>query len=424
MRSVVVSIILLLAIIKSLPTNAFPSQAGHCAAGPISAQSQQGPHGPVGGGELANNAYDIQVNGQVISPGIPAVLSAGIQYIFKLETSALTTFRGFMIRLEDTATSTDVSGVFTPMSSNLQLHPDCTDHPKISAVTHNENSDKQSVEFSVIVPQPVASLRLDVTAVATMATNNWFHSLFEFAFVDAPTTRPSAIPSAIPSTIPSQTPSQLPSHEPTSDLISQSPSQIPSQSPSQIPSQSPNTDTGAPTITVFPTSGPSKMPSNSPSMTAPPMAAHSKEPSSAPSLSSAPTSNPVEAPKTPTARPNAPTTKAPTGDRRCIDSPLPMFVNGRRRSCKWVGKKKTELRCAMGIQSRRGILAQHCPFTCRLYYPQKCNKCIDSGRVFVMKKSRNKLNCEWVRRRPELIPTRCSKFGVKETCPVSCNVCG
>jgi hypothetical protein len=87
----------------------------------------------------------------------------------------------------------------------------------------------------------------------------------------------------------------------------------------------------------------------------------------------------------------------------CGDSPLPMRLNRRTRTCAWVARNAS-IRCA-----RNGV-RNHCPSTCN-------GDCAgDSGRNFEVDGRFKK--CRWVAKKNTA--KRCAKNGVKETCRATC----
>jgi hypothetical protein len=100
-------------------------------------------------------------------------------------------------------------------------------------------------------------------------------------------------------------------------------------------------------------------------------------------------------------------------EKKCEDSKLKMKLpgTGRLKSCKWVSKKP-ERRCLdHAIQS-------HCPSTCKI-----CGLCVDSMLKFKDATRGRFTRCEAVGRNPAKIASRCAKFGIKETCPLTCGAC-
>jgi hypothetical protein len=89
----------------------------------------------------------------------------------------------------------------------------------------------------------------------------------------------------------------------------------------------------------------------------------------------------------------------------CVDSPLPMRMNRKSRTCAWVARFNTSRRCA-----KNGVRDHSCPSTCN------GNCAADSGRRFQVNGKFKR--CRWVARRNTA--KRCEKNGVKETCRNTC----
>lgn len=110
-----------------------------------------------------------------------------------------------------------------------------------------------------------------------------------------------------------------------------------------------------------------------------------------------------------------PPTSSPTASK-CNDSSLKFEVlnNGNilSKSCDWVARKSTTLRCDLpGVSS-------HCPKTCGT-----CNTCIDGTNMFVFNDN-DKMCSTWIANaNAKNKMKRCSKIGIADTCRVSCNNC-
>jgi len=123
-----------------------------------------------------------------------------------------------------------------------------------------------------------------------------------------------------------------------------------------------------------------------------------------------PTEAPVAVTPAPTkssSSPSVTTSKAPTkapGTTTCVDSPLDMKFNAKKRSCAWVGKKQ-QTRCG-----KAGV-SSHCPATCGA----GCSE--DSKKKFILRNGKTK-NCRWIKQKNT--QKKCGKAGIAETCRVTC----
>jgi len=186
------------------------------------------------------------------------------------------------------------------------------------------------------------------------------------------------------------------SQPPTSSPISKPPTESPVSKP---PTESP--------VSKPPTESPvSKSPTSSP-VTKPPTESPVTKPTSGSPVSKTPTSSPVTKPPT-----ESPVTKPPTESpvspdtSNCQDSSNRFLYKNRKNvNCKFIGKKKTAIRC------RDPAAAENCPVTCNA----GCT-CIDSD----FKLRGRSRTCQWVARRPE----KCNKNIVRSNCPLICGVCG
>jgi len=292
--------------------SALPYQAGHCRQGTLAGLS--GVHGDVGGGDITQGNLELSIDGDVLGDN-KVTLEANRDYTFKLQGDF--GFKGFLVRLEDSTGTESVDGAFEVSPANeglIKPHPGCSD--SVSAVTHPNNGDKSSVEFTFNLSKPVADLRLDVTVVKNKSPDNFFYSLYSLGV------------------------------------------------------------TGSDDTTSAPTG----------------------EPTSAPT--GEPTSTPVA---------------SPTGGSECIDSLLPLKVNGKKKRCGWVSKNAS-------VRCKKRNVPSHCPLACD-GVQSSCDEFAnsDSNKKFYPGKSTNTKTCSWVKRNPALLEKRCNKTGMISTCRDTCS---
>ena len=229
-------------------------------------------------------------------------------------------------------------------------------------------------------------------------TGTTLPSAYYFGYDFADTIKYDYAPSSTPSPTPS--PSRPPTSAPTS-----SPTRAPTRSPTSFPTRA---------LTSSPTPSPTSSPSSTPSR------AKSRAPTPKPTGFPTPAPAPVSTPTTPiTPSPTSSPTSSPTAPTptpSCKDSTLRLKIpwNGGRvtRSCTWVAKKQTLVRCAVD-----GV-AQACRETCGT-----CSICEDSTlRLRIPWNGKNVARyCTWVANKQTLI--RCAVDGVADACPQTCGVC-
>ena len=139
-------------------------------------------HGESGIGDLDDGDISVTIGNAVLQSGVVTTLIAGQDYTVKIDTIN-NDFKGLLFRLSG-AEGEDVSEAFTIESDNFQLHPSCNDD-KVAAVTHKNNLDKKSVEFTLNLADPVAELDLDVTTMILSSSGSWLYSKFTLAVVGA-----------------------------------------------------------------------------------------------------------------------------------------------------------------------------------------------------------------------------------------------
>lgn len=90
---------------------------------------------------------------------------------------------------------------------------------------------------------------------------------------------------------------------------------------------------------------------------------------------------------------------------RCADSPLTVMVNGKPRTCDWVGQMNSDWRCA------NRFTRDHCPATCN-------GDCAADSQGSFEVTDRGFKTCDWVATSNTAL--RCGLSGVKETCRATC----
>jgi len=100
----------------------------------------------------------------------------------------------------------------------------------------------------------------------------------------------------------------------------------------------------------------------------------------------------------------------------CSDSILKFNLNGRPRTCTWVGAKNTFKRCA-----KNGV-SEHCPSTCGTCVKDAC---VDAPRKFNLLWGGMERDCEWVgtNKKTAVLEKRCGMKGVASTCRATCGFC-
>lgn len=220
------AVALLLHLSWLLKVVAFPSQAGHCEAGPIDAQNVTNGHATYpdspDGGTITNGGYHITVDGVALDDLNTNTLVAGTDYTVRIESIDSinpSLFRGFLVRLNGDSTTKDA---FTPVGGNIQLHPVCVVN-EVAAVTHNLNDDKTMVEFTLNLPENIPAIDLDVTVLRVKAFGNWYYSRYTLSTssdpVNSPTIPPATGPTELP-TLPVPTEMPTPETQPTGMLYS------------------------------------------------------------------------------------------------------------------------------------------------------------------------------------------------------------
>ena len=183
------TVMALLLCLKS--TLAFPGGAGHCNQGDYSRNDSYGNHSPQGRGFLEDSFLQISFGGTVLLAGSSIDLKANQEYTVRIESINTAGFKGFLVRAEG-MNGEDLSSSFTKKDDvNVQIKSDCK--AGIAAMTHNNRSVKQFVEFTFSHPTPVPELRLDVTVVRSGGgsgdTSNWSYSIYALSIrpPDTPT---------------------------------------------------------------------------------------------------------------------------------------------------------------------------------------------------------------------------------------------
>jgi hypothetical protein len=90
--------------------NAFPDGAGSCAAGSDTVMSSYSPDGILsndGDGEISDKAFRVLLNGQKLDTDANAEIVVGVDYEIVLTGDDVSTFRGFLIRLDGDANTTE-----------------------------------------------------------------------------------------------------------------------------------------------------------------------------------------------------------------------------------------------------------------------------------------------------------------------------
>jgi hypothetical protein len=255
---------------------AFPGGAGSCASG-RDAIANNGPHSSLpnsGGGELTGGNLRVLVNGAELSVGggVNNRVSVGVDHAIEISGTAGAVFRGFLLRLDGEADTTD----YLSTNDNLAkvATSQCVSGQGVGGLTHTSRVDKATVRGVVHVAEP-AMYVLDVSVVVSTKYSAWSAAWYFSSFpleglllsgpnveepVKSPSNFPSVSTSQLPSFTPTRDPSARPSAEPTDLPTLVTTSTNPTQNPSDVPSSelsSQPTNTKREEPTVQPTSEPS-----------------------------------------------------------------------------------------------------------------------------------------------------------------------
>lgn len=202
-----VAISLLLQWSLLLEISAFPNQAGHCDAGPIT--NRDNPHYDNSGaepglGNFEDNNYKITFDGVELDSTQTNYINPGQTYNVLIEKILPSSdFKGVLVRAENK----DLNGpkipkeAITVSSGLIKKHPTCESN-NIPSVTHVGAELKESVQFSFMTTSIVPEIRLDVTLVLSIASPGlWVYDLFTLS--TAPTETISPAPSMVLSPAPS-----------------------------------------------------------------------------------------------------------------------------------------------------------------------------------------------------------------------------
>ena len=146
---------------------ALPSAPGQCIGGQAAVGGSHLSASSLTTGSLATGGMTVSVNGQAVSEGGALTLPTGVEHTITLDVtgtnSAVTFFRGFLIRLGETDVPT--LGVVQPVDTAISAVPGVCTNAGVGGVGHNSRVDKTTASAKVMLSSPAASMPLDVTAV-------------------------------------------------------------------------------------------------------------------------------------------------------------------------------------------------------------------------------------------------------------------
>ena len=198
---------LLIGATLGIAVSAFPTGAGSCASGVDAVQSVHLTRTNVTKGSLEEGGFSVALGEATLVAGTTSSFTIGTDYNLKI--TGTKTFRGFLMRLDETETTT--IDALAGGGSDIQVSDLCTGSG-VGGVTHTSASDKSSVTATLKLDDAAAEMPLDVIVVVSNseAGSEFYHTRFLLtagseltqAPVTSETTAPNSSTTLAPATPP------------------------------------------------------------------------------------------------------------------------------------------------------------------------------------------------------------------------------